>query len=290
MDQALAPQLSRGFAGQILSALRSDRSAQISLLFLLALAIAAIFSTTLSGYDPLSQGDLLTTRYLPPSAGHLFGTDKFGRDLFSRVLWGARISLGVSLGVVFLSVTIGILYGSISGYAGGVVDGVMMRILDFLLAIPAIFLIMTVAVIFRLNVVGLILLLGLAGWMDTARLIRAEVLTVKQRDYAIAARGLGFGHWRVLFRHIVPNCLTPVVVAIPLKVAEVILLESALSFLGVGIRPPTPTWGNIINDGREVLMQAWWIATIPGLFIAATVMSFNQVGESLQRFIRAAGR
>ena len=157
------------------------------------------------------------------------------------------------------------------------------RLLDFLLAFPVIFLIIAVAAVFQVSHWYLIPLLGLTGWMDTARLVRAEVLSVKERDFILAAKGLGFTHTRILMKHIIPNCLNPVIVAATLKVGEVILLESALSFLGIGIRPPSPSWGNIINDGRQALLNAWWVATFPGIFIVLTVMSFNLISDGLRQ-------
>ena len=234
-------------------------------------------------YDPIQQGDLLTERYLSPSTEHPFGTDKFGRDIFSRVLHGGRISLAIAFSVVLLSITLGLIYGAISGYCGGFLDSAMMRILDFLLAFPAIFLIIAMATVFQVSHWYLIPLLSLTGWMESARLIRAEVLSVKERDFILAAKGLGFTHARILIKHIIPNCLNPVLVAATLKVGEVILLESALSFLGIGVRPPIPSWGNIINDGREVLLSAWWVATFPGIFIVLAVMSFNLISDGFQQ-------
>lgn len=261
-----------------------NRLAIAGMVFLTLLAICSIFSPLVAPYQPNQQGDLLLERYLSPSAQHLFGTDKFGRDIFSRIIYGGRISLGIALTSVFLAISIGVIYGSISAYRGGLTDTIMMRCLDFLLAFPAIFLFITVAALFSMNIWQLILLLSFTGWMEIARLVRAEALSVKQREFILAARGVGFSNLRILFRHLIPNCLTPVMAAIPLKVAEVILVESALSFLGLGVQPPTPSWGNMINDGREVLMHAWWIATIPGIFIAATVMSLNLIGEKLRGY------
>ena len=158
-----------------------------------------------------------------------------------------------------------------------------MRILDFLLAFPAIFLIIAMATVFPSKPLVFDPLLSLTGWMESARLIRAEVLSVKERDFILAAKGLGFTHARILIKHIIPNCLNPVLVAATLKVGEVILLESALSFLGIGVRPPIPSWGNIINDGREVLLSAWWVATFPGIFIVLAVMSFNLISDGFQQ-------
>lgn len=249
------------------------------LLFIILLIFCTIFSNLLTSHDPDTQGDILKTRYLKPSPDHPFGTDKFGRDVFARVLYGGRISLTIAVSVVVLAIGFGVMYGALSGYFGGWIDSIMMRGLDFWLAFPAIFLIMTVIALFRPNHWYLIPLLSFTSWMETARIVRAEVLSVKTREFVLAATCLGFTHTRILTRHIIPHCLTPVIVSIPLKIGEMILLESALSFLGVGVQPPVASWGSIINDGQNVLLQAWWISTFPGIFIALTVMSFNLIGE-----------
>ncbi len=261
----------------------NHRPAIVGLLAISLLVIGASMSRSLTKYDPVQHGDLLTERYLSPSYEHPFGTDKFGRDVFSRVLYGGRISLTIAFSVVLMSITIGLIYGAVSGYFGGFIDSVMMRLLDFLLAFPVIFLIIAVAAVFQVSHWYLIPLLSLTGWMDTARLVRAEVLSVKERDFILAAKGLGFTHTRILMKHIIPNCLNPVIVAATLKVGEVILLESALSFLGIGIRPPSPSWGNIINDGRQALLNAWWVATFPGIFIVLAVMSFNLISDGFRQ-------
>ncbi|MEE9170469.1 MAG: ABC transporter permease [bacterium] len=268
--------------GRIRSPFLQSKSSVVGLLCIGVLTLGSAFSSAFTKYDPNSQGDLLTARYLSPSQDHPFGTDKLGRDVFSRVLHGGRISLTIAFCVVILSMTIGLIYGTVSGYVGGAIDMIMMRLLDFQLAFPSLFLTITIIAVFQLNHWYLIPILGLTGWMETARIVRAEVLSLKERDFILAARGLGFGRSRILIRHIVPNCLAPVIVAATLKVGEVILLESALSFLGIGVQPPTASWGSIINDGRDGLLRAWWISTFPGIFIVLTVMSFNLIGDGLR--------
>jgi peptide/nickel transport system permease protein len=252
------------------------------LIFVAVLVLTSIFAGWITRYDPNTQGDLLTSRYLPPSWEHPFGTDKFGRDVFSRVVYGSRISLSIATGVVLLTMTIGLVCGTCSGYLGGLPDAMMMRFLDFLLAFPAIFLIIIVIALFHPSHWWLIPILSLTGWMEMARIVRAEVLSLKESDFILAAKGLGLRTSRIIFRHLVPNCLTPVIVAVPLKVGEIILLESALSFLGIGVQPPTPSWGNIINDGREALLHAWWVSAFPGILILLTVMSFNLIGDGIR--------
>ena len=270
------------FFQMIVKALKM-RKTMIGFSIVLIMVITSFFSTTISGYNPDRHGDIVKERYLPPSGSHPFGTDKFGRDLLSRVLYGGRISLMIAISVVTISMTIGVLYGSMAGYFGGRIDSAMMRILDFLLAFPLIFLVITLIALFKMMHWYLIPLLALTSWMETARLIRAEVLSLKEREYVLAVQGLGYNHIRILFVHVIPNCLSVVLVTIPLKIAEVILLESALSFLGIGVQPPTASWGNIINDGREVLTSAWWVSTIPGIFITLTVLSFHLVSDGIKK-------
>lgn len=265
--------------------LRKRKSVLLALNFLLLIFLLTIFSSFFTVYQPDEQGDLISERYLAPSLQHPFGTDKFARDVFSRVLYGGRISLTIGLSVVFLSVTIGILYGAISGYSRRWIDALMMRFLDFILAFPVIFLMIAIIAIFRPNFRYLILVLGLTGWMEIARLVRAEVLVLKEKEFIQAAKGFGFSHVHILFKHLIPNCLTPVLVAIPLKIGEIILLESALSFIGVGVQPPTASWGSIIYSGKDVLLNAWWISTIPGVFIVLTVLCFNLVGEAMRNYL-----
>ncbi len=266
----------------IINALKISKTS-IGIAVVLIMLFSSFFSTTISGYNPDSHGDIVKERYLAPSGSHLFGTDKFGRDLLSRVLYGGRISLMIAISVVAISMTIGTLYGSISGYFGGRTDSIMMRILDFLLAFPLIFLVITLIALFKMTHWYLIPLLAFTSWMETARLIRAEVLSLREREYIMAVQGLGYSHLRILFVHVIPNCLSVVLVTIPLKIAEVILLESALSFLGIGVQPPTASWGNIINDGREVLTSAWWVSTIPGIFITFTVLSFYLISDGIKK-------
>lgn len=262
---------------------RQHRSAIWGLALILLLITGSGFSHLVSPYDPTEQGDLLTTRYLNPSVDHPFGTDKFGRDVLSRVLYGGRISLTIAISVVLLSVAMGIVYGTTSAYLGGLADSIMMRLLDFMLAFPSIFLIMTIIALFQASHWLLIPVLSLTGWMEIARIARAEVLSLKERDFILSAKALGFKPTRILFNHIIPNSLTPIIVVATLKIGDVILLESALSFLGIGVQPPTPSWGSIINDGREMLLRAWWVSTFPGLFIVLSVLAFNLIGDGLRK-------
>lgn len=261
---------------------KHNRSLRSGLLLVVIMILLVAGAGLLTRYDPVKQGDITLERYRQPGTEHLFGTDKFGRDIFSRVLYGGRLSLIIALASAGLAVTLGLIYGMISGYFGGLIDTIMMRVLDFLLAFPVIFLLLMLIALFDLSHWALIPIIAFTSWMELARLVRAETLSLKEREYVLAARGYGMRSVPIMIYHIFPHCLNIVFVILPMKIAEVILLESALSFLGIGVQVPLPSWGNIINDGKDVLMSAWWISTFPGLFISLTVLGFHQLGEGMK--------
>jgi peptide/nickel transport system permease protein len=232
--------------------------------------------------DPLAQPDILAGS-MPPGLGHPFGTDQLNRDILSRVVTGARISLGVALLAVALSMTLGAAVGLVSGYLGGMVDATLMRLVDGALAIPRLFiLLMVLAVWERVPVLALILLIGATGWFATSRIVRAEVLRLREETYVRAAEALGARRRRIIFRHLLPNVLGPLLVTATLAVGDVILLEAGLSFLGLGIQPPMPSWGGMILDSKEVLVSAPWAGIFPGLAIVITVLSANLFGDALR--------
>jgi peptide/nickel transport system permease protein len=250
-------------------------------LLLLIVAVTAIVGPWLLP-DPLAQPDILAGSK-PPELGHPFGTDQLNRDILSRVVTGARISLGVALLAVALSMTLGAAVGLVSGYLGGVVDATLMRLVDGALAIPRLFiLLMVLAVWERVPVLALILLIGATGWFATSRIVRAEVLRLREETYVRAAEALGARRRRIIFRHLLPNVLGPLLVAATLAVGDVILLEAGLSFLGLGIQPPMPSWGGMILDSKEVLVSAPWAGIFPGLAIVVTVLSANLFGDALR--------
>lgn len=261
---------------------RRNRLAVWSLYAILLLVAAAILAPLVAPYDPNAIGDVMASRFLHPSWTHPFGTDEFGRDLFSRSLYGARVSLSVGLFAMALATTIGVAYGAVAGYAGGAVDGVMMRIVDVWIAFPAFYLMLMLVGVFEADVPVLVLILGLVAWPATARLIRAEILSLRSRPFVEAERAIGLPEHRILLRHVLPNALSPVLVTAALAVAGMIGAEAGLSYLGLGIQPPTASWGNMIAAGRDSLLEAWWITLFPGLLLTLTLVSFSLVADGLR--------
>ncbi len=219
---------------------------------------------------------------MPPSRQHPFGTDELGRDVLSRMIWGSRISLKVGFVAVGIAVIIGIIIGAAAGYYGGWVDDILMRFVDMMLCFPSFFLILAVIAILEPSIYNIMAVIGLTGWMGVARLVRAEFLRIREMDYVKAARSIGASDIRIVFRHILPNALNPVIVAATLGVAGAILTESALSFLGIGVQPPTPSWGNMLTAGKNNMEIAWWLSVYPGLAILVTVLGYNLLGEGLR--------
>jgi len=240
----------------------------------------AIFAPFLSLYDP-GKTDV-SLKLKTPSFQHYLGTDQLGRDVFSRMLYGSQISLSVGFVAVGISILIGILVGAMAGYKGGWVDSLLMRFVDIMLSFPSFFLILTVVAILRPNIYNVMIVIGITSWEGTARFVRAEFLSLRERDYVQAARALGVKDRRIIFRHILPNALAPVFVTASLGVASAILIEAGLSFLGFGVQPPAPSWGNILTEGRTYIFDAWWLTVFPGLAILITVLSFNLFGEGLR--------
>jgi peptide/nickel transport system permease protein len=251
---------------------------------LLVVAVAALIGPWFLP-DPLAQPDILAGS-LPPRPGHPFGTDQLSRDVLARVVAGARISLSVALLAVALSVTIGAAVGVVAGYWGGIVDAGLMRLVDGALAIPRLFILLLVLAVWeRVPVAALILLIGATGWFAASRMVRGEVLRLREEGYVRAAEALGARRRRIIFRHLLPNALGPLLVVATLGIGDVILLEAGLSFLGLGIQPPTPSWGGMILDSREVLVSAPWAGIFPGLAIVITVLSANLFGDALREAV-----
>ena len=219
---------------------------------------------------------------LSPSWTHPLGTDDLGRDVLVRMLYGARISLLVGFVAVGISCLIGIVFGALAGYYGGWIDSLIMRFVDIMLCFPTFFLILAVIAFLDPSIWNIMIVIGLTSWMGVARLIRAEFLSLRQRDFVLAAQALGASDARLIFRHILPNAMSPVLVSATLGVAGAILTESALSFLGIGVQPPTPSWGNMLIVGKQTLGSAWWLSVFPGLAILITVLGYNLLGEGIR--------
>jgi peptide/nickel transport system permease protein len=258
-----------------------DPRGRLGGVLLLLIAIAALIGPAILP-DPLAQPDILAGS-VPPGPGHPFGTDQLNRDILARVVAGARVSLSLALLAVGLSMTLGAAMGLVAGYAGGMVDATIMRLVDGALAIPRLFMLLLVLAVWeRIPILALVLLIGGTGWFATSRLVRAEVLRLREEAYVGAAEALGARRRRVIFRHLLPNALGPLLVAATLAVGDVILLEAGLSFLGLGIQPPQPSWGGMILDSKEVLVSAPWAGIFPGLAILVTVLSTNLFGDALR--------
>ncbi len=255
----------------------------IGLSIVFTMVFLAVFAPLLSPYDPNQISPLNALE--PPGPKHLFGTDELGRDIFSRMLYGARISLFVGFIAVSISTIIGTAIGLIAGYFGSWTDELLMRFVDIMLCFPSFFLILAVITFLEPSILTIMAVIGFTSWMGTARLVRAETLSMKQREFIAASKLSGASSLRLIVVHILPNVLAPVLVSMTLGIAGAILVESSLSFLGIGVQPPQASWGNILLEGKNVLELAPWVSLYPGLAIAITVLGYNLLGESLRDWL-----
>ncbi len=266
----------------------TDRVTAWATAALAAMLALALFVPLLARHDPLAIGDVLALRLVPPfgrdaaGAWHLLGTDRFGRDLFVRMMLAARISLAIGVGGSLLAAAIGTMAGALAAWLGGITDRVAMALADALLAIPRLVLLLVCASLWRPGLLTVLVVLGATGWMGVARIIRSEILGVRARPFVEAAHALGVSHWQVLWRHVLPNAIGPAIVATTLGVGNAILLESGLSFLGLGIQPPRPSWGNMIAGGRDLIVTAPWVALAPGIALIVTVLAVTLLGDRLR--------
>jgi peptide/nickel transport system permease protein len=269
-----------------LARLRWGVGAAVVLLLIIA---TAIFAPLIAPYDPLAVD--IRHRLSPPAwmehgtAEHLLGTDQVGRDLLARMIYGGRVSLVVGVASVIISATIGVLLGLGAGYFGGNTDWTIMTVINVMLTFPFVLLALAVIAVLGPSLVNMIFVLGVAGWPIYARVIRAETLAIREREFVLAGRALGMSHGRLVFRQILPNLMSSIVVIATLQVAQVIILESFLSFLGLGVQPPTPAWGNMLGEGRLYMLNSWWIATFPGLAIFLTTLVINLMGNALRDWL-----
>ena len=244
------------------------------------LFIISVLAPWIAPYDP---NEINLARVLAaPSASHLCGTDQLGRDVLSRMIWGARISLKVGFVATGIAILIGAILGAVAGYYGKWIDAVIMRFVDIMLCFPTFFLILAVIALLEPSIWNIMIIIGLTGWMGVTRLVRADFTSLKERDFVRAARAIGAGDLRIIFIHLLPNAMASVLVAATLGVAGAILTESALSFLGIGVQPPTPSWGNILTAGKDNIDIAWWLSLYPGLAILITVLGYNLLGEGIR--------
>ena len=256
---------------------------------LLLIVASSALAPWITPHDPLAVN--IRHRLAPPAwmdggtTQHLLGTDPVGRDLLSRMIYGGRVSLVIGVAAVILSASIGVLLGLGAGYVGGGTDWVIMTIINVMLTFPFVLLALAVIAVLGPSLVNMIIVLGVAGWPIYARVVRAETMAIREREFVLAGRALGMSHARIVFRQILPNLVSAIVVIATLQVAQVIILESFLSFLGLGIQPPTPAWGNMLGEGRVYMLNSWWIATFPGLAIFVTTLAINLMGNALRDWI-----
>ena len=258
-----------------------NRLAVVGLAIVLMLVLVAVFADVLAPYSP-TVGDLRTTRLLPPSAVHWFGTDDQGRDILSRLIHGSRITLFVVVLVAVLAAPVGLLVGTVAGYAGGWLDAVLMRITDIFLAFPRLILALAFVAALGPGIENAVIAIAITSWPPYARIARAETLTIRQADYISAVRLLGASPWRIVLRHIMPLCLSSVVVRVTLDMAGIILTAAGLGFLGLGAQPPSPEWGAMIAGGRAYVLDQWWVAAAPGAAIFVVSLAFNLLGDGLR--------
>lgn len=262
---------------------KKNKLAVVGAGLILFLYMVAFLAPLLAPYDPTAQGHIVKEKLLEPSADHLLGTDRFARDVFSRIVYGSRISLLVGFLSVGIAVTIGTVYGAVAGFSGRWVDNLMMRFVDIMLSFPTMILIITIIALWRMQSIWIIIsIIGVTSWMGVARLVRGEFLVLKELDFFQAARALGAGPLRLIFRHLLPNALTPIIVSSTLRVGATILVEAGLSYLGLGVQPPTPSWGNIVFDTKGNIFTEWWMPMSAGLAVVVTVVGYNLLGDGLR--------
>lgn len=262
--------------------LKKNKMAMLGLAILTILILGAVFAPWIADYDEVVIKQDLVNKLQGPSAEHLFGTDEFGRDIFARMIWGARVSLRVGILAVGISIIVGGTLGAVAGYYGGKLDSVIMRIMDIFLAIPGILLAIAIVSALGPSIVNLMIAIGISSVPKYARIVRASVLSIRDQEFIEAARAIGANDFRIVLKHIIPNALAPVIVQGTLGVAGAILSTAGLSFIGLGIQPPAPEWGAMLSTGRAYLRYAWHVTTFPGLAIMITILALNLVGDGLR--------
>lgn len=260
--------------------LKRNKLSIIGMIIIVLLFITTFGAPLFTSYDPIEMSP--RERLQAPSLQHWLGTDSFGRDMLARILYGGRVSLSVGIAAVTLLMAIGIVLGSIAGYYGGWADSVIMRFVDVMLSIPNFFLLLTIVALFGPSLRNTMIIIGLTSWMATARIVRGQFLAERQKDYVTSARSIGASHARIIWHHLLPNTVAVIIVYATLWFAFSVILEASLSYLGLGAQPPTPSWGNMLREGRRYMRDAWWVTAYPGLFIFLTAISFNMLGDGLR--------
>lgn len=260
--------------------LKRNKLSIIGMTIIILLFVTTFGAPLFTSYDPIEMSP--RERLQSPSLQHWLGTDSFGRDMFARILYGGRVSLSVGVAAVTLLMAIGIVLGSIAGYYGGWADSVIMRFVDVMLSIPNFFLLLTIVALFGPSLRNTMIIIGLTSWMATARIVRGQFLAERQKDYVTSARSIGASHARIIWHHLLPNTVAVIIVYATLWFAFSVILEASLSYLGLGAQPPTPSWGNMLREGRRYMRDAWWVTTFPGLFIFLTAICFNLLGDGLR--------
>ncbi len=268
------------FSQDVWRRFRRNRLAVLGAAIVVLLVLVAVFADVIAPYSPTLVN--LNEQFEPPSLQHPFGTDYFGRDILSRVIHGARISLVIGLVPTVMALAFGTVVGVTAGFKGGKIDTVLMRLGDIVMAFPSLILAMVVTYTLGASLFTLFIALAVVGWAGAARVVRAQTLSLRQRDFVTASRSVGVGQAGIMYRHIIPNCLAPILILLTLGIPGAIMAEAGLSFLGVGAQPPTPSWGLMVNEGQEYLFSAPWAAIFPGLAILVTVLAFNFVGDGLR--------
>ena len=249
-------------------------------IILAIITLIAIFAPLIAPYEP---GQINVENALnAPNSHNLFGTDEIGRDILSRMIYGTRVSISVSIFAIGIATLIGLFLGCLAGFYGGAIDYFVMRFVDVVLCFPTFFLILAVAAILESSVINIVLIIGLTSWMTTTRLIRAEILSLKEKDFILAAKAIGASNSRIIIKHLLPNAINPILVNATLGMGYAILIESSLSFLGLGVQPPTPSWGNILMEAKPVMGISWWMVLFPGLAILISLLTFNLIAEGLR--------
>lgn len=262
--------------------LKRNKMAVLGLAILIILVLLAVFANVIANYDNVVIKQNLSQRLQAPSAAHWLGTDEFGRDIFARLVHGTRVSLQVGIIAVGISIVIGGILGAIAGYYGGKLDNIIMRIMDIFLAVPSILLAIAIVSALGPSILNLMLAISISSVPSYARIVRASVLSIRDQEFIEAAKAIGASNTRIIFRHIIPNSLAPVIVQATLGVASAILSTAGLSFIGLGIQPPAPEWGSMLSGGRQYLRYAWWVTTFPGVAIMITILSLNLLGDGLR--------